>query len=145
MVFGLLALASCDCNGVNYQIDTVPVVLEEGHGPDRDHLLLVIEHYRTEAGLRWSLMPADETAVWRALSEIRWTIESVPNRAAYDPAKRSIRATWLGCALSVPLYSELTDHYVATLQEGGGPSDDDRQWALDLEEGASAVWCRFNP
>ncbi|UCF48593.1 MAG: hypothetical protein JSU89_15740 [Myxococcales bacterium] len=146
MILGMLAAAvvGCGCNGVTYEIDGVTVVLEKGDGPEREHMLLASEKYRTEAGLRWDLMPDDETAVWRALSEIRWTAEGVPDRAAYDPATRAIRATWLGCALSVPLYSELTEHYVAVLQEGSGPTDDDRQWARDLESATAVALCRLD-
>lgn len=136
-----LALASCNCNSQEYEIDGVPVVLEEGTGPTAEHMTLAAEKYRQEASQRWRLAADEETPVWRALAEIRWTIETVPNRVSYDVEARKIRATWLGCALNVPLYQALTEHYVRVLQQGEGPTDDDRQWARAIEESVNAALC----
>lgn len=146
MCLGMLAaaLAACDCNGQEYEIDGVPVVLEEGTGPTVDHMTLAVEKYRGEAALRWRLTADEETPVWRALQEIRWTIETVPNRIAYDVDSRKIRATWLGCALNVALYGAFTLHYARVLQQGEGPTDDDRQWAQELEDSVSAALCQID-
>jgi hypothetical protein len=130
---------SCDPEG--YRIDGVSVVLEDGYGPRKDHMTLAVEKYRQEAALRWRLTAAEETPLWRALHEIRWTVADVPDQIEYISDTREIRAMWLGCALDVALYQAFTEHYVRVVQKGDGPTDDDRQWAQELEEDTASVLC----
>jgi len=108
-----------------YLIDRVPIVLEQGIGPERIHLAMVIELYR-QAARRFYGVESDRE-LWRSLTEIRYTRRAVEGGALYRGDTVSVYSNWFACALDVPLYTALVEHYSAEL--GSDTIDLDREWA----------------
>jgi hypothetical protein len=96
-----------------YVLDGVPVTLKNGQGPEMDHLWLAVQLYRREARVEWAMTGNEELQFWRSLRQIVWTSDMVLNRAHYDAGTQILYANWLGCALDVPFYQALTNHYWA--------------------------------
>lgn len=120
----------------SYVLDGVPVTLKNGQGPDVDHLALAVQLYRREARDHWSMTSAQELQVWRSLRRLVWTGDTVLNRANYRADVQIVYANWLGCALDVPFYVALTDHYW-----DGDPSDEAIVWAEDVHDDNVSVVC----
>lgn len=119
-----------------YVLDGVPVTLKNGQGPDMDHLALAVQLYRREGRVRWDITEDEELQLWRSLRQIVWTNDTVLNRANYDAGVQILYANWLGCALDVPFYPALTDHYW-----GGEASDEAVAWAEDVQHDNVSVVC----
>lgn len=128
-MLGAMALVGCVRETKTYTLDGVPVVLEYGEGPEREHMALAVGLFREGARNHWSM--DDELTVWRSLREIRWMVNAVEGQALYRYDEGTVYANWYACALDVPLYQALADHYgsVQTTDE-----DADDAWADALQE-----------
>ena len=122
------ALGACMADDKTYVIDGVPVVLEYGEGPEREHMALAVGLYREAATEHWAI--DGDLQVWRAIREIRWTAGAVDGQALYHYGDSIVYANWYNCALDVPLYSALAEHYAVML----GDNEDDSEWAEDLQD-----------
>lgn len=132
----LCMLAGCAIPDQVYTIDGVPVVLEGSKGPTHQHLSVAANLYRKEVREALDLDEEVELVTWRSMREIRWTNDSVLNRAHFDQDTSSLAANWVGiCALDVPLYAALTYLY---LDE---PTEEDLQWAVDLQREMTPLVC----
>jgi hypothetical protein len=122
-----LGLMTAACGGdKTYTVDGVPVVLEQGIGPDRDHMAMTVELYRQAAIRYFGGDPAEEPAVWRALAEIRYTQAAVEG-GAYLDSDGTVWSNWFSCTLDVPLYRAFAEHYGIAM--GSDDLDADRLWA----------------
>ena len=139
LVLPCMLLGACALPDSTYTLDGVPVTLEHNKGPGKDHLALAVELYRREALEHWSLTKEEESGMWRLLGGIRWTDGPVIDGAHFDADMNVLSAHWLGCALRVPFYQALTDHYVDLLDDFA--TDGDAQWAEDLEDEYISVVC----
>lgn len=119
-----------------YVLDGVPVTLKNGQGPEMNHLSLAVELYRRDGRARWDVTDEDELQIWRSLRRIVWTHDTVLNRANYDPDVQILYANWLGCALDVPFYRALTDHYW-----GGEPTEEAEAWVDEVRHDNLSVVC----
>lgn len=129
-------LAACGMADRGYTLDGVPVVLEKNKGPKVEHLSHAAQTYRDAARERWELTTKQDRVAWRGLREIRWTDRTVVDRASYDPQTAIISANWIECALDVPFFEALTEHYA-----GEGLTDEDLAWAEELREESSGAVC----
>jgi len=118
----LLISLFCGCGMADrgYVLDGVSVVLESNNGPKIEHLSQAVYVYRNAAVEHWNIPTRQERVAWRGLREIRWTDRVVVDRADYDPQTAIVSANWLGCALDVPFFEALTEHYA-----GDGLTDED--------------------
>lgn len=128
-LLGALALTGCVKETKAYILDGVPVVLEYGEGPGRAHMALAVGLFREGARAHWDL--DDDLTVWRSLREIRWVTDAVEGQALYRYSESTVYANWYACALDVPLYRALADHYGSTFQTG---EDVDDTWADELQD-----------
>lgn len=131
-----MVLGACSMPDSSYTLDGVPVVLEHSKGPPQHHLAHAMDLYRRAAEEHWALSDDEERAVWRGLTEIRWTDDQVPHDADYDAYSATLRATWYGCALAVPLYQAISFHYA-----GEGLTSEDLEWAKGLEDTEQDAVC----
>lgn len=123
-----LTIASCGFGGdESYTIDGVPVLLEQGIGPERQHLAMAVALYRQAARRFYSLESVDEDATWRGIAGIRYTQRAVEHGATYDPDDGMVWSNWYACALDVPLYTAFVGHYSAAL--GSETLELDLKWA----------------
>lgn len=125
-------LAACGCGededeNVGYEIDRVPIVLVEGTGPEEGEMVLAVELYRREAETHFDMVLTEEQLKWRAIEEIAWTGDSVPDDGRYDAKAKKLLLRWRGCVVDSPLYWLLTQHY-----SDAAPTDLDRAWAEQL-------------
>lgn len=115
----------------DYQIDQVPVVLDNGNGPDEATMTVAVEIYRAAALERFLLESTAETEVWRKLAEIRFADELVPPvGGTYDADTGKMLLEYHGCIIDTRLYELLAAHYHYALN--GVESDEHETWAHDL-------------
>lgn len=138
-MLGAMALVGCVKETEAYILDGVPVVLEYGEGPEREHMALAVGLFREGARDHWSM--DDELTVWRSLREIRWVTGAVEGQALYKYGESTVYANWYACALDVPLYRALADHYGALHSTA---EDADDAWADELQERHEHEVCSSN-
>lgn len=124
---GLTCCGDDEDETTRYLVDGVPIVLEEGVGPEEPEMVLAAELYRREAETFWMLETDAEQALWRSIRAIRWTAEVVP--AGNDYRNTELRLQWNGCAVDGELYPLLARHY-----RGEDVTDDDLAWARELAQ-----------
>ena len=132
----LALLTGCGMADRGYVLDGVPVTLENNKGPKIEHLTQAVRVYRDAARERWELSAKQDRVAWRSLREIVWTDRAVMHRANYDAEMARIEANWLDCALDVPFFEALTEHYAGT-----GYTADDFAWAEELRADNVASVC----
>lgn len=119
-------LGSCALPDSSYNLDGVNVVLEHNKGPEHAHLSYAVGIYRNASLEHWDLEDDAERALWTSLEELRWTDMGLVDGVEYVPEMPSIRANWRGCALSVPLWWALAEHYNEEFTEA------DQEWLEGL-------------
>jgi hypothetical protein len=133
--------ARCGDTDTRYEIDGVPVVVEDDRGPTEEDMRLAVEAYRFGGFRHYAIHPARDIAVWRSLREIRWVDHALPEWVTYDHRARVVRVTWPGCAISEPLYVGLTYHYASRLYETAEPSPEHVAWARDQAQSLGDFLC----
>lgn len=129
ILLALSALAGCIQDTEAYVLDGVPIVLEYGEGPEREHMALAASLFREGATDYWGL--EDDVTVWRSLREIRWTAASLEEKVLYRADQNVLYVNWYDCALDVPLYIGFAEHYGIMLGTFENPAD--REWAEALQ------------
>lgn len=132
-------LGACSMPSRAYNLDGVPIMLEYNQGPSRQHMRRAAHTFRDAAREYFGLSQDEDLATWRRLTEIRWTASQLNDHVYHDFDNHMIYANWYGCALDVPLYVVLAEHYA------GGHNDENEQWANELTEQSKATVCVTEP
>ena len=88
----LCMLGGCALPDQVYTLDGVPVILEHSNGPTHQHLSITTNLYRRELREVLGLEEEVELLIWRAIREIRWTSDGVPDHAHFDQETNSLAA-----------------------------------------------------
>jgi len=132
VLVAVMLLTACNSD-VEYKVDGVKVLLNNGNGPTEHDMLLAVELYRREAEPYWDLTYREETEIWRSIEQIKWTGGAVTGDGTYDHDTRKILLRWRhGCAATSKLYWMLTRHY-----SDNAPTQEDDAWTHDIVVGNS--------
>lgn len=126
LVLACCLVGGCALPDSSYNLDGVQVILEHSKGPEHAHLAYAVGVYRDASLDHWMIGTDIEEMLWTSLEELRWTDMPMEDGVEYVADVPSIRANWRGCALSVPLWWAMTEHYTDEFTEA------DQEWLEGL-------------